>query len=141
MKPKFKLAELEAQIIDWGLENEKKFIIALRYIGEEFVNRARSIDTYKDRTSNLRSSIGYVVAKDGVILRRNYKQFRDAKLGVARGLNLAEQVVGEYPNGIILVVTAGMEYGLYVEAMNFDVLTGSIPNRGKLLDSFYKMIQ
>jgi len=141
MIPKFTTKQLEAQLISWAAQNERKFIIALSYIGEEFVNKARSINTYLDQTGNLRSSIGYVIAKNGRVLRRNYKQIGDGNKGVTDGLNLADKAASEHSNGIVLIVTAGMEYGLYVESMGYDVLSGSIPNRSQVLSSFHQMIK
>ena len=141
MKPHFTQREIEANIVRWARENERKFILALSYLGEEFVNRARTINTYVDQTGNLRSSIGYVIAKNGNVLKRNYRQIGDANKGVTKGLNLADAALSENPNGIVLIVTAGMNYGLYVETMGYDVLTGSIPSRGQVLNSFYKMIK
>ena len=141
MIPKFTTKQLEAQLISWAAKNERKFIIALSYIGEEFVNKARSINTYLDDTGNLRSSIGYVIAKNGRILKRNYKQVGDGNKGVTKGLNLADEAAAEHSDGIVLIVTAGMKYGLYVESMGYDVLSGSIPNRSQVLSSFHQMIK
>jgi len=141
MIPKFTTKQLEAQLISWAAQNERKFIIALSYIGEDFVNKARSNNTYQDQTGNLRSSIGYVIAKNGRILKRDYKQIGDGNKGVTDGLNLADKAAAEHPNGIVLIVTAGMEYGLYVESMGYDVLSGSIPNRSQVLSSFHQMIK
>ena len=141
MIPKFTTKQLEAQLVNWAAQNERKFIIALSYIGEEFVNKARSINTYLDDTGNLRSSIGYVIAKNGRVIKRNYKQVGDGNKGVTMGLNLADKAAAEHSDGIVLIVTAGMEYGLYVEAMGYDVLTGSIPNRSQVLSSFHQMIK
>ena len=141
MIPKFTTRQLEAQLISWAAKNERKFITALSYIGEEFVNKARSINTYQDQTGNLRSSIGYVIAKNGRVLRKNYKQVGGANKGVTKGLNLADKAAAEHSDGIVLIVTAGMEYGLYVESMGYDVLSGSIPNRSQVLSSFHQMIK
>lgn len=141
MQAKFTEAQIEKQMLAWAANNEKQFIIALEYLGEEFVNRARSNNTYLDQTGNLRSSIGYVIAKNGRILKRNYKQLGDANEGVTMGMNLADEAVAEHSNGIVLIVTAGMKYGLYVETMGYDVLTGSIPNKSSVLNSFYQMFK
>lgn len=141
MQPKFTTKELETQLLNWAADNERKFIIALSYIGEEFVNRARTINTYKDRTANLRSSIGYVIAKNGKILSRNYHQFAATNEGVSDGLEVAQEAADQHPNGIVLLVTAGMQYALMVESKNYDVLSGSMPNKGQVLNSFYQMFK
>jgi len=141
MIPQFKVSELEAQLINYAVNNENKFIAALIRIGNEFVNSARSTSTYQNQTYNLRSSIGYVIANNGVVVKRNYEQFGDANIGVTEGLNLADEVAAENSNGIVLIVTAGMNYALYVEAMGYDVLTGSIPNESQVLESFNQMVK
>ena len=141
MIPKFTTKQLEAQLVNWAAQNERKFITALSYIGEEFVNKARSINTYLDDTGNLRSSIGYVISKNGIVIKRNYKQVGDANEGVTEGLNLADEVAAEHPRGIIVIVTAGMNYALPLETMGLDVLTGSIPSERQVLESFHQMIK
>ena len=141
MRPQFKVSELEAQLINYAVNNENKFIAALSRIGDEFVNSARSTNTYQNDTFNLRSSIGYVIANNGVVVKRNYEQLGDANIGVTEGLNLADEVAAENSNGIVLIVTAGMNYALYVEAMGYDVLTGSIPNESQVLESFNQMLK
>ena len=141
MQPKFSQASVEKQLIQWAAKNERRFIIALSYLGEEFVNRARSISTYLDQTGNLRSSIGYVIAKNGRVLKRNYEQVLDGNEGVTEGLNLADKAAAEHPRGIILIVTAGMNYALYVESMGYDVLSGSIPNKSQILGEFMQMMK
>ena len=59
--PMFSIADIAKRIDEFAEAKVQKSIETLHYVGEEFVNRARSIRTYKDRTGNLRSSIGYVV--------------------------------------------------------------------------------
>lgn len=140
MTPQFSSRQIEQQIMDFAATSERKFIQALQYIGEEFVNRARSINTYENQTGNLRSSIGYAIAKDGRVIGHNYKEVDDGNEGIVKGMDLAESTASEHPNGIILIVTAGMQYALYVEAMGYDVLSGSIPNRQSVIDSFIQMI-
>lgn len=39
------------------------------YIGEACLNKARSTDSYKDQTGNLRSSIGYIITADGRVIK------------------------------------------------------------------------
>lgn len=141
MQPKFNQASVEKQLIQWAAQNERKFITALSYLGEEFVNRARSVNTYLDQTGNLRSSIGWVIAKNGRVLKRNYTQILDGVDGIKSGLDLADRAASEHPQGIVLIVTAGMNYALYVESMGYDVLSGSIPNKSQVLGEFMQMIK
>ena len=53
---------------------EERIYKLLQRAGEEFVKIARKKGNYQDHTGNLRSSIGYVIVKDGDILTENYKQ-------------------------------------------------------------------
>ena len=47
---------------------EERIYKLLQRAGEEFVKLARKKGNYQDHTGNLRSSIGYVIVKDGDIL-------------------------------------------------------------------------
>lgn len=91
-------------------------------VAEQFVADARSVNTYTDRTRNLRGSIGYAVVKDGKEIFGNYD-------GVVEGQAVARRLVRslrtQLPRGYNLIVVAGMEYAVFVEAKGYDVLTGS----------------
>ncbi len=52
---------------------EERIYKLLQRAGEEFVKIARKKGNYQDHTGNLRSSIGYVIVKDGDILTENYE--------------------------------------------------------------------
>ena len=52
---------------------EERIYKLLQRAGEEFVKLARKKGNYQDHTGNLRSSIGYVIVKDGDILTENYE--------------------------------------------------------------------
>jgi type IV secretory pathway VirB6-like protein len=98
-------------------------IDVLHAVGEQFIADARNNGTYTDRTGNLRSSIGYIIYKDG-------KPFNDSFPGnKTDGIRTWPQVASgqaKVPQkGFALVVVAGMNYALYVEAKNYDVITGS----------------
>lgn len=53
---------------------EQAVLFNLYVIGEGSVNHAREHGTYKDRTSNLRNSIGYVIAYNGEIIEYGFKR-------------------------------------------------------------------
>ena len=53
---------------------EEKILKLLMAGGEKFVAIARKSGSYKDQTGNLRSSIGYVIAKDGEVIISNFKE-------------------------------------------------------------------
>ena len=120
----------------------------------EAVNRARALDTYKDQTNNLRSSLGFVIYHNGRLLFRDFqaggtgtggggevsfttgegkevtflakaKGDSSGQRGLFQGEALADKVAQKYTSGFIAVIVAGMNYALFVEAKGYDVLTGS----------------
>lgn len=119
--------------------DDKAFEI-LQYMGEEFVNNAKNRGNYRDHTANLRSSIGYIILKDGRIVDYNFKKERsgtDGTTGVSKGYEFANEVSTRYPRGWILIGVAGMEYAAYVEALkSYDVIASSVPTRNDFLDLF-----
>lgn len=101
----------------------------LAYIGEKCVNAARSTDSYKDQTGNLRSSIGYVIVEDGNII--NMSDFAASDKGTDRvtgqntGKSYIKELAAKFSQGYCLIVVAGMNYACYVSAKGLDVLDSS----------------
>ena len=102
----------------------------LHRIGQEAVNWARVNGTYTDRTGNLRNSIGYAIFKNGKLI----DYIRESTGGTHPSaeqqsldfINLLQSSGNLPSSGYALVVFAGMEYGVYVEAKGFIVLSGAI---------------
>lgn len=112
------------------LAQRAEFVIMnlLQRTGEEFVKIARLEGNYIDHTGNLRSSIGYVIVKDGRIVGKNFqlseKEGTDKQTGKREGEQLAMDLVRSFPKGYVLIGVAGMKYAVFVEAMeNKDVLS------------------
>lgn len=134
IKPQFTKNDIRKRLDAFLEEVEKAEIEALAKLGEECVTHAREIPAevgFKDQTGNLRSSMGYVIFKDGVAIHTWYEKVPPKKPkegvvydGMERGKHLAEQV-GSVTKGIVLVVTAGMNYATYVEAKGRDVLASA----------------
>jgi len=61
IKPKFTQAGVAKYIRQQTMRMEMATISRLQYIGETFINDARTNGNYLDQTGNLRSSIGYVI--------------------------------------------------------------------------------
>lgn len=116
------------------------------YVGERCVIEARKAGEYNDVTGNLRSSIGYVVLVNGKTYQYGKpKTFRGSikvknskgrlvrsrgNEGVQEGQNVLENIAKEfaakYPKCIVLIVSAGMKYAIYVEEYhNLNVLTSA----------------
>lgn len=112
------------------LSERAEFVIMdlLQRTGEEFVKIARLEGNYIDHTGNLRSSIGYVIVKDGSIAGRNFQVSEqagtDKQTGKREGEQLAMDLVRTFTKGYVMIGVAGMKYAVIVEAMeNKDVLT------------------
>jgi pyrimidine deaminase RibD-like protein len=106
---------------------KKALVYNLNYVGEECVNTARITARkgrdYKDQTGNLRSSVGYVVVVDGeIVSESSFEQVSTGAEGSQEGRNYAERIAKQHPQGIALVVVAGMNYAKYVAGRGYDVL-------------------
>lgn len=94
----------------------------------QVVEKARLLDTYKDQTHRLRSTIGFGVYYNGTLVSSNFVSQGGEK--GAEGVEIARERVQQAAqeagnNGIVAVVVAGADYASYVEAKGYDVLTGS----------------
>lgn len=117
-----KLFKAYGDRVNWMIEE------LLKRTGEEFVKTARVSGNYYDHTGNLRSSIGYVIVKDGEIIGKDFKlsvkDGTDKYTGKKEGEQLAIGLIKSFPKGFILICVAGMKYAAYVEAMeNKDVVS------------------
>lgn len=117
----FDAGDVRKQILQRYERFKKAVLMRLQRVGEQFVADARSVNTYKDDTGNLRSSIGYVILYNG--------QQVDSNFGgkTSEGVEAAKRAVESKGGavGYVLIVVAGMEYAAAVESKGFDVLTGS----------------
>lgn len=125
----FAINNLQSAFDTFQRQVDDKVIVALSYMGETFVNKARSIDTYKDNTGNLRASIGYVIMAHGKVVKSDFKGKPD---GQDKGRSAADEIAAQYPYGYVLIGVAGMEYAAAVEARGYDVITSSAVT-GKML--------
>lgn len=103
---------------------EQAVLFNFYVIGEGSVNHAREHGTYKDRTSNLRNSIGYVVAYNGEIIEYGFKH----SAGITdKAAFLADYKIQEMLSdyGYDLIIVAGMNYARPVENRGYNVLTST----------------
>ena len=133
--PGFSQGDIDGRINRFTVSIEQRIIWTLAMVGENFVNEARSLRTYKDQTGNLRSSIGYIIARDGNIIQENIEGKAE---GRSQAKKIAEEVLRENKKGFVLIVIAGMEYAAAVESKGYDVITGSVPAAKALLKSKIK---
>jgi hypothetical protein len=120
IRPKFKMADIQKHIEKRLAIIENETIQRLHRLGEDCVADAKSQGSYTDQTTNLRNSIGYAIIKDGQIIDTSFGSAAtetSRKIANARAKNLRK--------GYGLVVIAGMDYALHVEAQNYNVLSSA----------------
>lgn len=135
------------QVGKWVAEQVERLNAALIYrmqvIGEQCLNAARSTNSYKDQTGNLRSSLGYVIAADGEVVKVSDFAVVKGRIGTGEvgsktGKDYALQVLEKFPKGIVLIVVAGMNYAACVAAKGKDVLDSSELLADKLVPQMLK---
>ena len=128
--PQFNSNDIERILREKIEKYHQKVIRILKYVGEKCINEAREYGSYQDQTGNLRSSIGYIVLKDGKPIEKGgfaptERGTKKGKDGQKEGEAFINKVTSQYPKGFVLVVVAGMKYASYVEARNYNVLTSA----------------
>ena len=122
-------------------QNAKKAALeTLDFVGLECIKEARQNGRYKDRTGNLRSSIGYVVLDNGKVVKKSGfdKVKTTAKKAKRESQSYINSIVNSYQNGLVLIVIAGMKYATYVEARGYNVLNSSEVLAKKLVPQMLK---
>ena len=102
----FNINDIDATFKALLAEVDRQLIESLTRVGEEAVKLAKMIPPergFKDRTGNLRSSIGYVVLVDGKPVNVAFAAVKGGHAGVNEGQRLALQV-GSKTEGYALVV-------------------------------------
>ena len=129
LTPLFKKSDINKWIKQFQDNAEMKIYTTLQAAGEEFVRQARLSGVYDNHSGNLRSSIGYVITKDNSIVSENFEIQNvgtDGKEGVQKAKKLARELARDAMSGYGLIGVAGMEYAMYVEAIDGkDVITGA----------------
>lgn len=132
-------AAIAARIDEQVRRVDKAILYNLSYVAERVVNHAKSLPSpnpanmpnpipphqpnYIDWTANLRSSIGYVIARDGEIVKMSdFAPTKNGTEGSNEGRGYAERLVSNYRNGYVLIVVAGMNYAYYVKKKGYDVI-------------------
>lgn len=126
LTPLFDLEALERWTEHFQSKAEDKMIVLLTAGGEKFIQVARRAGSYHDQTGNLRSSVGYVIARDGEVVAENFVESdkgTEKTAGKHKGRRVAEEISLSYSGGYVLVGVAGMSYAAAVEARGCDVVT------------------
>lgn len=100
---------------------------AFAYLGEQCVNKVRdrsAEESWIDQTGNLRSSIGYIITRNGKVVAKSGFKPTNAPEGKGgegqqKGENYANTIASQYSSSpLAMIIVAGMEYAIYVEARN-----------------------
>jgi len=115
--------------------------IAARLVGGSI--NLSSADGFNDDTGNLRSSIGFILMYYGEIVYQDFQLSSggtDKSTGLAAGIAYANKLAQEYNTGWAIITVAGMEYASWVEALGYDVITGSTIGAQKKLEVAFKNV-
>ena len=132
----FTPALMFAPLVNLVSDVDRETFEILSFVGESFVNDARLNGDYGDITGNLRSSIGYVIYHNKDVAKQfiqKGEEGRETALDVAS--ELKELAVKD---GWTLFVFAGMNYGVWVEAKGYNVLTAYANDAEKLVAELVK---
>lgn len=149
IKCKTSIKDIDSIIEDEINRVEQLTIRALSYLGEKCVSRVRDrsfAESWIDQTGNLRSSIGYIITHNGIVVKMSdFSQVKDGLDGKKEGRTLAEKLASEIIGDYVLIVVAGMNYADLVEARDSkDVLASTElyakNNIGGLMDKLRNQI-
>src|SRR5690606_21163637 len=113
IKPRFKMADVRKHINDYKDQIYDHVVEVLKSLADSTAESARKNAEFLNHTFNLRSSLGTVVFRDGVIAHRNFKDVGGDD-GYNKAISVAEANIPS--DGVGMVLAAGEDYALYVEA-------------------------
>lgn len=126
IKPVFKMSDIKKHILKGAKLIDEAIVLRFTYIGEQFVKDARNNANFGDITGNLRSSIGYIVLRNGKRVGGSvFEVVKKGTKGVKSGKSLISELRAQFSTGYVLIVVAGMDYAAAVESRGKDVLTAS----------------
>ena len=133
----------EMQFFNERLQRWRQAILEnLVYVGEQMLSIARNNHKYLDQTGNLTSSIGYAVIENGKVYKQStFAQVKGGSKGATEGREFLQRLISENPSGIVLIMVAGMEYAVYVEAMSLDVLDSAEQAAKRLVPQIVKQLK
>ena len=130
------MEKVTGDVDDFVVFQQDRILLALHYVGVDFMNNAKTNASFHNQSGNLRSSIGYAVILDGKVLDEDYELTGDGQDGITASKELVRKLARENESGFVLVGMAGMEYAAAVESKGYDVITGSTPMAEELLNFF-----
>lgn len=118
---------LSQKLEDFHKEFDRQMLRNLHKLGLDCVNFTKDRPeevSWKDDSSNLRSSIGYTLLRNQEHIRTY--NFQGKEKGIKEGRREAEELAKKHKSGYKLIVVAGMDYASYVESIETkDVLAST----------------
>lgn len=101
-------------------------VYRLYEIGLSAVNTIRQNHAYKDQSGCLTSSVGCAVVVEGEIMQiSDFEAIKPTgEKGSQEGRSYAQSLAPQFPQGITLIIVAGMNYAAYVERRGIGGMTG-----------------
>ncbi len=119
IKPLFNTSDIRKALDDKIQRVEAAILAILRRRGEQFVQLCRDENTYKDKTGNLRSSLGYFLYKGNVLIEDNLQGNNEGREGAKEAVTSITKI----PDVYYLIGVAGMNYAAAVESKGFNVIS------------------
>lgn len=81
----------------------------------------------RSKTGNLCSSFGFCVVKNGEIVHMGgFDVVKTGTQGSSEGQQFAKELASQFPDDLVLIIVAGVDYAMYVESvLNQDVLASA----------------
>lgn len=134
--------QINAMLRNEAEKHRRVLIRTMLYCAEEITNAARSTDSYRDRTGNLRSSVGCIVIVDGKIIQEyGFEQVNSGVQGTTDGKEFAYSLADRFPKGIAIIAVAGKEYASYVADKGYDVLDSAEELAKKVIEMSLKELR
>ncbi len=150
-KPNANIDELFKGITEVSERLNKRIIMAVQAACLNIVTMARNLPSppetlrhtphqpnYIDMTGNLRQSIGFAIYDKGVKVFSNFLTQGD---GATKGLAICDQTAVNFPNEIVAVIVAGMEYAALVESKGYFVLSEPVSHLSEELKKYLSQIK
>ena len=131
IKASFKMSDVKKYFSDYKNHVNDHVVEVLKSLADSCAESLRKNADFLNHTFNLRSSLGSVVFRDGNIVYENFKDVGGDN-GYRKGKEVAEVNIPK--SGIGMMLVAGEDYALYVEAKNNKwVISGSSMELSKTL--------
>jgi len=117
-------AALKKKLLQKAHEMENDMLKIMQFVGEKAVKEARLMTKgeggFGDVTGNLRSSIGYLITKNG---QKVYSNVTGNATGIAAFWEAVKDRVSQRNDVYQLFLVAGMDYADYVESQGYSVIS------------------